>query len=444
MNSLMRETLIDIDQGCIRCGLCVRVQSECGQSNPSSFGDLAFEVLASLESGVFSDSLVDFARSCLTCGRCTTSCPVDIRSPEAVMTFRAAIVEANPQVAADYRRYRCDLDDSMFNRMRSVTAAVYDEALDRKLAVQVPAASGPSKASHRPAVPQAPTRPQVPAMPRKPSTAVAYTQTSDTSTAQTLFFPGCTLANNFPGLTHAAYEKLKSLGKADCITKFCCGRPLSLMGLSQNRESYDQDFADCLKAAGVKKLITACPNCFYALRKTFNRIGIDSEIELSFIAGEFLDAKMRFNPSKRHPYQKISIHDSCPDRYAGIIAKQLRELFSEVEVVELEHSRSNSVCCGAGGFASVFKPDLGQKAFSAGVSDFYAARSRCLVTTCANCASTFKSSGALKSCHYLELLLDIDMDMPLYNKAIDHLWNPSNPLNLERFEKDEPFFVKGT
>ena len=99
---------------------------------------------------------------------------------------------------------------------------------------------------------------------------------------------------------------------------------------------------------------------------------------------------------------------------------------------------STAICLG--GFGSVFKQDLPQAMFTKSVSDFFATRARCMVTSCATCAAAYKSSGMLRCFHYLELIFGCEMDMDAYNDVFGELWDPANPRNFEIIDSDEPFF----
>ena len=410
MDAKVVEYLKSIDSDCVRCGICLSAQEEFGQ-NPMMFGDIASRLLEAIGAAEaqgrelvledIPDDIVDFSRACLTCGRCTADCPVDIRAGKAVMAARAVIAAASPEIARSYRRYRCDLDDSMFSRMRETTGGVYEEFLPREMPAEPTGESG-----------------------------------------HVLFFPGCTLANNFPQLAQITYEVLVRDGHADSMTTFCCGRPLGLSGLSEERRAYGHGLCERLRAMGVSKIITACPNCYYELRPLLAEEGLAGQIELEFLAETLADAGWRYQPDEVHDYPRVAMHDSCPDRHDGVVARSMRRLFDNVEVVESENSRLHSLCCGSGGFASVYRQDICNNHFTRGVTDFFDTQSWCLVSGCATCAASYKFSGAVQAAHYLELLFGFDMDMGTYGNAIDTLWDPQNERNLDNFPVDRPFFVQ--
>jgi fumarate reductase (CoM/CoB) subunit B len=422
VNQGTRDYLQSVYEDCIECGVCTSFQEQMGQV-PLTFGEIARKLMdaedaAAAEGGSLSgrnmpEDVYDFARSCLMCGRCTSRCPVDIRAPKVVAAAREVIVEAMPRVVGDYRRYRCDRADSMFNRIRTTQQ---DKG-------NIAAAEG------------APTIADA-TIPFDDALA----DTPDAKTGKSLFFPGCSLNNNFPGLTEHVRKALEDAGIIDCTSRLCCGRPLFLIGLRDDREAYYRELSRRIVASGVERVIVSCPNCYYTMGEVFASCGIDDKVELRFLSDVLAEEGYRFEPSEAFPFQKVAFHDSCPDRHDGTIARSLRTLFENVEVIEPENTQLDSVCCGSGGFGSVFKQELPQSMFTKSVSDFFGTRARCMVAACATCAAAYKSSGMLRCFHYLELLFGCEMDMDAYNDVFGELWDPANPRNFGTIDSDEPFF----
>ncbi|MGI6216205.1 MAG: (Fe-S)-binding protein [Coriobacteriales bacterium] len=411
MNSSTLDYLKSVADDCIGCGICTQVQAPCGQVYQLEFGDIATRLLDAADAAKgegrevviddIPDDIQEFSRACMLCGRCTAHCPAEIEAGKVSSAARSFVLGASPEIKAEYRRYRCDLDDSMYSRVRAVQGVSRSESLSRS-------ASNPFSP--------------------KPG--------------KSLFFPGCTLGNNFPGLAEGVYEKLREQSIVDCITSFCCGRPLFLLGLPDERERYNEALCQRIIDSGVERIVTVCPNCYYALRSVLAEHGLSDKVEIRDLCDILVERGYRFEPTEKNPYEKIMIHDSCPDRKEGLIGNNLRKIFENIEVVEPEHSHIDSICCGSGGMASVYKQDIPQAAFGARVNEFFASHARCLVTSCVTCASTFKSSGAINCKHYLELFFDLDMDMEAMSSAFGRLFDPSDEFYVGKFDVDEPFFVE--
>ncbi|WP_256257457.1 MULTISPECIES: heterodisulfide reductase-related iron-sulfur binding cluster [unclassified Paenibacillus] len=103
---------------------------------------------------------------------------------------------------------------------------------------------------------------------------------------------------------------------------------------------------------GVKRIVTACPHTFNTLRHEYPDFGLEgvevlhhSELLEQLVRSGRLKPRYRLN-------ERIAYHDSCYlGRYNGIY-EQPRDVLRAipgVELAELERSRENAMCCGAGG-----------------------------------------------------------------------------------------------
>ncbi len=490
MSILSWQTLSDVADRCIGCGLCVNVQGDCGQKNPINFGNLASAFLQSKDFAKehecdfavsdISSEIYDFTRICLTCSRCTSRCPVGIRASKTIIAARSVLNAASPEILKEYRRYRCDMADSHYVRMRKLTGAEYEDMFleeqdspvpgakpvgarrgakfspasdplsDAKLADEAGTKLVYEAGTNRAATDQTNISGAIADETSCGSTDLSFigeTAAKASIAGHILLFLGCTLANNFPKLGKKVYEELLCDNIVDSITVMCCGKPLALMGAQDDFDNYTDILAQRLVTHNIDQVIAACPNCYYTLRQILEKRELTQKITLKFLSEVLVEKGYRFTPSKKYPYQNVSIHDSCPDRYDQVIADSVREIFSEVDIVELDHSRRESICCGSGGFSAIYGSELSERAFSESLDEFFTTRSRCLITSCATCASTYKSSGAVNCHHYLELLFDEEMDLDTLNYALDQLWEiqdgQSEPL-INKFDDDTPFLFAST
>lgn len=67
-----------------------------------------------------------------------------------------------------------------------------------------------------------------------------------------------------------------------------------------------------------------------------------------------------FSLGERKDGRYCTIHDSCPDRVTGLFGSQVRTLLEQAgfTIVEMLHTKTNTVCCGSGGQLSHFRPEL--------------------------------------------------------------------------------------
>jgi len=98
--------------------------------------------------------------------------------------------------------------------------------------------------------------------------------------------------------------------------------------------------------------------------------------------------------------------DSCPDRETGEFAEGLRAIMPEGMVVDPEHNRRKSLCCGSRPRAAG-RMEAAVKSCAMNHEEAKAAGANALVTACMSC--TFLLSVLtpdLPVYHYLELLYD--------------------------------------
>lgn len=237
--------------------------------------------------------------------------------------------------------------------------------------------------------------------------------------ARSLFFPGCSLINYAMPLTAAVYDLLLQTGEVEGISILCCGKILSYEPEGvELRSAFEADLRDHLVAAGVERLVCACPNCVKALREALEDDPRTEDIQISVLPqvladqGYQLDPKVCAHLIKGDEEAEVLLctHDSCPDRSFGQFADGLRALMPEGLWVDPEHARKRSVCCGSlaraqGKFEQADKCALlnGTEAKDAGAD--------AIVTACMSCTFQLNMAQPLIQCvHYLELLFSWRID----------------------------------
>ena len=84
---------------------------------------------------------------------------------------------------------------------------------------------------------------------------------------QTLFFPGCSLINYALPLVKAVYDLLAQAERVEGISLLCCGKILSFEPDGKAvRAAFEDELCAHVAAAGVERIVAACPNCVAALR----------------------------------------------------------------------------------------------------------------------------------------------------------------------------------
>ena len=278
----------------------------------------------------------------------------------------------------------------------------------------------------------------------------------------TLFFPGCSFINYGMPLVDAVYATLKDAGVVEGISLLCCGKILRYeLNGAEIRASYERQLCERLSALGVKRIVTACPNCVMALRGALTRDAATADIEviplpivladlgyridkegaLALLSAVVDAGKDYFEPglSEREPL--FCIHDSCPDRKTGEFASGVRTLLADEAYNECEHNRKTSFCCG-----SLVRATGNYEAADAQAQrhgdEAIAAQATGIMTACVSCA--FQLSMAQRRVpvfHYLELLYNYRVDWYGADAWMKLRFLFDESLGVDEFQKGHRTFI---
>lgn len=249
--------------------------------------------------------------------------------------------------------------------------------------------------------------------------AVSVAGAEGSSACTSLFFPGCSFINYAMPLVKSVYDLLLDAGEVDGQSLLCCGKILEYEGDGgAARLAFEQQFREHIATTSIKRIVTACPNCTFALRKLLSLDEATADIEVvplpkvlanlgyrvdsdtacamaADAAGDVEAGAVTFCPK-----------DSCPDRATGEFADAMRALMENVPMVEPKYARKRSYCCGSRPRAAGHY-DLGDKMARRHGTQARELGASALVTPCISCTfSLFGAGCELPVFHYLELLFD--------------------------------------
>lgn len=238
-----------------------------------------------------------------------------------------------------------------------------------------------------------------------------------------LYFVGCyasfdkrniKVAKAFVQLCAAAGLRVGILGKEEK----CCGEPVRKLGNEYLYQAMATENIEVIKGYGVKKVVTACPHCFNTLDRDYRDLGYDVETEhyTTFLQGLVQSGQLKL---KAQAFD-CTYHDSCYMGRYNDIFEPPRQLLQAAggSIREMEKSRLEGFCCGAGGGRILAEEKLGTRISETRAKMAAATGSGVLVSNCPFCLTMFEDGikgagleGTMVPKDLAELLVD-RLDMP--------------------------------
>lgn len=172
---------------------------------------------------------------------------------------------------------------------------------------------------------------------------------------EVLYFVGCAssfddrskkIAQSFVKVLQKANVKFAVLGKKEK----CCGDNARRLGNEYLFYNLAQENIETFKAYNIKKIVTTCPHGYYTLKNEYPKLGGEFEVfhHSQFISQLIKEGRIKLSNNLN---QTATFHDSCYLGRHSNIYQEPRQIITQAgfSLREMERSRCNSFCCGAGG-----------------------------------------------------------------------------------------------
>ncbi|SFR00327.1 (Fe-S)-binding protein [Desulfoscipio geothermicus] len=196
----------------------------------------------------------------------------------------------------------------------------------------------------------------------------------------------------------------------------CCGEAVRKIGAEEEFSNLAEANIELFNSKGVKKIITTSPHCYYTFKNEYPEFGGEFEvIHYTQLFAELLK-EGKLKPAKGLG-KKVIYHEPC---YLGRHSKVFeapRELLTsipEVECMEFDKTKDDSMCCSGGGARIWMETEAGLRFSDVKAKEAMAKGADLVVTACPYCIVMLEDS-----------LKNIDKDETMAVKDISELISDS-------------------
>ncbi len=219
-----------------------------------------------------------------------------------------------------------------------------------------------------------------------------------------LFYIGCIRSydDRNKKVTEAMVRILHHLGVKFAILGMeegCCGDPARRVGNEYLFQILAQTNIETFKRYHIKKILTSCPHCFNTLKTEYFQFGFSCEVmhHAVFLQQAIQRGGLKFEHALG---KKLTYHDPCYlGRYSDIYEPP-RDVIRSIPSLlfrEMDHSRGDSLCCGAGGGWMWMDEKIGKRINVHRLEDVLTAEPEWIATACPFCVTMFDDAIKDKS-----------------------------------------------
>lgn len=171
----------------------------------------------------------------------------------------------------------------------------------------------------------------------------------------------------------------------------CCGDPARRTGNEYVYQILAQENIDTLNRYGIKKIITSCPHCYNVLKNEYPQLNGNFEvIHHTQLLKDIIKQRHLMLSTNT---EAVTYHDSC---YLGRIndeydaPREVLQVISGLEYMELDNNKEKSFCCGAGGGRMWIEETVGYRINEKRTDDILQSGAKLVATACPYCLIMLK------------------------------------------------------
>jgi len=285
----------------------------------------------------------------------------------------------------------------------------------------------------------------------------------DAKAADIVLYLGC-VPTALSHLVFTLLDILKTMGLDFVVlgggNNLCCGVGYLQIGDTDGAKRSFEESVSNIQAFSPKLVLFDCFACYARFAPLAQ--SLNAPFQCQYFVNFLMDNldKLRFTKSLN---RVITYHDDCATRVLQAdkgdyeIPRELLRAIPGIRLVEMEHNKENSICCG--GHVNWTYPEILQNAHKTRIEEAKTAGAEQIVTSCSYCYTTFTSLEeryALKATHLI-LLIGEAMGIAYENKLREYLHCAdlnkiideakdnleSNNLNVDEVKRFLPKLLKG-
>ncbi len=231
---------------------------------------------------------------------------------------------------------------------------------------------------------------------------------------EALYFVGCYLSYD-PRMKKVATATAKILNKAGVeygilgSQENCCGESIRKTGSEEVFKRLARENIKTFIDKGVKKVIVSSPHCYHTFKNEYPEFMVNFEVihinqyMLELISDGRLELKSELP-------KKVTYHDPCYLGRHNRIYDEPRDVLKKIpglELVEMEATRKNSLCCGGGGGRIWMDTPREERFSDIRLDQAKETGAEILATSCPYCITNFEESRL--NLEYEEILVIKDI-----------------------------------
>ena len=234
---------------------------------------------------------------------------------------------------------------------------------------------------------------------------------------EVLYFAGCSTSLLFPDTASRSIRLIRATGAEPAYlgqNEKCCGSTVRKLGEASLAKSKAEECFKDFERAGAKLVVTSCPGCASALNH-YPELPEKHGIKVVHIS-QYLDQRLdRSRLSRIKTKAKATFHDPCDlGRELGVYdePRRLASAAIATPLVEMEHSRCNSWCCGSGSGVKSAYSELAGAIGEDRVAMAKAKGANLIITSCPWCVQNLREcQGDKPEIEVLDLVDLLDMSL---------------------------------